>query len=69
MPIYVFLCKCGKQFDEIFGCFSSADKAIAAGVPCPDCGKKAKRNLDPSENMKTANDLPKRYGVYTYGAT
>ncbi len=70
MPIYAMKCPSGHQFDEIFGSFKSADTAIlTVGVPCHVCGKRAARNLNPSENMKTTNDLPKRYGIYTYGAT
>lgn len=69
MPIYVFKCPSGHVFDEIFGSFSSADAAIKQGVFCQKCDKKAKRSLDPKENMSTTNDLPKRYGVWSYGGS
>ena len=67
MPIYSIICKCGNKFDEIFGCFATAEKSLSVGVECPAChSHDTVRNLNPPDNMKTTNDLPKRYGIHTY---
>lgn len=64
MPIYGRVCKkCDHVWDHLVLSFASMEKEEKKGIRCPECkSKKTSRNFD----LKTANPLPKRYGVYTY---
>lgn len=54
MPIYVFECECGNQFDEV--CKMGVQK-----VQCPECGKEAKKSID--SYLSYANGLPNGFAA------